>query len=222
MKLLIVEDSERLRHSLGEGLKRSGFVVDLAADGRDGGHLALTNDYDVIILDIMLPGRDGLSILTELRERGVDVKILMLTARDLVTDRVKGLELGADDYLVKPFAFEELVARVRTLCRRRHENRSPMIDLGEVTINTTKRDVSVNEAQIALTPTEYNVLEYLAMRRGRVVSKSQLLDWMNDSDRHVVSNVVEVMISNLRKKLRTAGAPGVVKTKRGFGYFVDQ
>jgi len=221
VKLLVVEDSERLRHSLGEGMKRSGFVVDLAADGTSGAHLAQVNDYDVVVLDIMLPGQDGLSVLREIRERGDDVQILMLTAMDRVEDRVKGLELGADDYLVKPFAFEELVARIKTLCRRRHHARNPQLSIGEVTIDTARREVSVNENVVALTPTEYSVLEYLFMRRGRVVEKSQLLEWLNDSDTQVVSNVVEVMISNLRKKLRENGASDVIGTKRGFGYYVD-
>lgn len=222
MKVLVVEDSERLRESLNEGLRRTGFTVDLAEDGPTGLHLAQTNEYDVVLLDIMLPRQDGLSVLSEIREQDVETQVLMLTAKDRVEDRVRGLELGADDYLVKPFAFEELVARIRTLGRRRHKSSKPTLNLGEVTINTSLCEVAVAASPVSLSPSEYTVLEYLSLRRGRIVSKQQLLEWLNDSDSHVVSNVVEVVISNLRKKLREAGASDVVRTKRGFGYFVDE
>lgn len=222
MKILVVEDSDRLRDSLYEGLCRSGFTVDLAADGAAGIHQALTNQYDVVVLDIMLPKKDGLTVLAEIRDTDVETQVLMLTARDRVEDRVRGLELGADDYLVKPFAFEELVARLRTLGRRRHRINKPTIAVGNLTINTSLCQVAVENEPLVLSPSEYTVLEYLALCRGRVVSKLQLREQLNDSESHVVSNVIEVLISNLRKKLREAGVIDVVQTKRGFGYYVDE
>ena len=221
MKILIVEDSPRLRRALGEGLRRSGFVVDLTEDGEQGLRYARTVDYDVIVLDIMLPKLDGLGLLRELRERRSRAQVLILSAKDRVEDRVRGLELGADDYLVKPFAFEELVARIKTLGRRRHAANDPVIRLSSLTVETSRREVSANGTVLDLTPAEYNLLEYLALRRGCVIAKSQLQDWLSNSDSEAVSNVVEVLVSNLRKKIRTAGARDLIKTKRGFGYYVD-
>ncbi|MGA8260886.1 MAG: response regulator transcription factor [Arenicellales bacterium] len=221
MKLLVVEDSERLRRALLEGLRRCGFTVDIAADGEQGLAFAQTNDYDVILLDLMLPGLDGLSLLRELRDGGRRAQVLILSAKDQVEDRVKGLEVGADDYLIKPFAFEELVARIKVLVRRRHEIKSPEIKVGQVSIDMAGRMVKANGEAISLTPAEYNLLEYLALRHGHVISKSQLRDQLYDSDSLAESNVIEVLISNIRKKVRNTGAEDVIKTKRGFGYCID-
>ncbi|HEX6899816.1 MAG TPA: response regulator transcription factor [Thermoanaerobaculia bacterium] len=221
MKLLVIEDSERLRRSLGHGLRRAGFAVDLTPDGREGLAYAEINDYDVIVLDLMLPGMDGLTILRTLRQKGRKTHVLILSAKDQVQDRILGLELGADDYLVKPFAFEELCARVRALIRRRYETKSPSIHLGEVEIDTARQSVLVQGEPVALTPTEYALLELLALRRGRVVTREQILAQLYESEDEVASNVVEVLVCSLRKKIQPAGTPPVIVTRRGRGYLIE-
>lgn len=220
MKLLIVEDSDRLRRALNEGLKRCGFTVDVAGNGQEGLAFAETNDYDVIVLDLMLPKLDGLTLLKRLRDGGGRAQVLILSAKDQVQDRVLGLELGADDYLIKPFAFEELVARLKVLVRRRHEIRNSVIEVGRVTIDISGRQAEVNGEAIRFTPAEYSLLEYLALRKGHVISKSQLQEQLYDSESLTESNVIEVLVSNVRKKLRQAGAADIITTKRGFGYCI--
>lgn len=221
MKLLVVEDSMRLRHALSEGLQRSGFVFDVAEDGQQGSIYAQSYEYDVIILDIMLPKLDGLSLLKRLREDQNTAQILILSAKDEIRDRVRGLELGADDYLVKPFAFDELVARLKALVRRRHQIKQSAIEIGQLTVDTAKRQARKNDRTIPLTPAEYNLLEHLVLRRGRVISKTQLQNWLSDSSSEAVSNVVEVLVSNLRRKIRRMGVERIIQTKRGFGYYVE-
>lgn len=221
MKILVVEDSERLRRALAEGLRRSGFVVDLTTDGVEGLQFANATEYDVIILDIMMPRLDGLELLKKLRAQRNRAQVLILSAKDLVEDRVQGLELGADDYLVKPFAFDELVARIKTLGRRRFEIKNPEIEIGQLVVNTSKRQIRANGQMLSLTPAEYNLIEYLVLRRGCVISKSQLQNWISNADSEAVSNVIEVLVSNLRKKMAGAGADRIIKTKRGFGYYVE-
>ena len=221
MKILVVEDSDRLRRALGEGLQRSGFVFDMAGDGEEGSNYAQTFEYDVIILDIMLPRLDGFSLLKRLRADQNGAQVLILSARDAVEDRVQGLELGADDYMVKPFAFEELVARIKSLVRRRHELKQCALEIGQITIDTARRQASRNGEEIRLTPAEYNLLEHLVLRRGRVVPKSQLRDCLSNSYSEAVSNVVEVLVSNVRRKIDPEGVNNIIRTKRGFGYFVE-
>jgi DNA-binding response OmpR family regulator len=221
MKLLVIEDSERLRRSLGHGLSRAGFAVDLTGDGREGLAFAEVNEYDVVILDLMLPGMDGLTVLRTLRQRGRKTHVLILSARDQVQDRILGLELGADDYLVKPFAFEELCARVRALVRRRYEAKNPVIRVQGVEIDTAQQKVRLDGEPVALTPAEYALLELLALRRGRVVTREQILDQLYDSGAEVASNVVEVLVYSLRKKIQPAGAPPVIVTRRGSGYLIE-
>ena len=221
MKILVVEDSDRLRHALSEGLQRSGFVLDVAEDGQKGSIYAESFEYDVIILDLVLPKLDGLSLLKRLREEQNTAQILILSAKDEVRDRVRGLELGADDYMIKPFAFDELLARIKTLVRRRYQIKQSAIKVGRLTVDTAKRQARTNGKEIVLTPAEYNLLEHLALRRGRVISKSQLHNWLSSSDSEAVSNVVEVLVSNLRRKISSSGADRVIKTKRGFGYYVE-
>lgn len=221
MKLLVIEDSERLRRSLGHGLRRAGFAVDLTADGREGLCYAEVNDYDVIILDLMLPGMDGLTVLRTLRQKGRKTHVLILSARDQVQDRILGLELGADDYLVKPFAFEELCARVRALIRRRYETKNPRIRVGGVEIDMAQQKVLRNGEPVALTPAEYALLELLALRRGRVVTREQILARLYESEAEVASNVVEVLVCSLRKKVQPAGAAPVIVTRRGSGYLIE-
>jgi DNA-binding response OmpR family regulator len=221
VKILLVEDSQRLLRSLGQGLKKLGYAVDVAADGEQGLALAETYDYHVIVLDLMLPGLPGLEVLRRLRARGNSVHILILSARDGVDDRVKGLQAGADDYLVKPFAFDELCARIQALVRRRHQAKNPTIRLGPLEIDAARRQVSRDGDALHLTPSEYALLEFLAYQRGRVFSKEQLVEHLHRSDSEVSSNVVEVLVSGLRKKIHVPGAPPILRTRRGFGYFVE-
>lgn len=221
MKLLVIEDSARLLRSLEHGLRRAGFIVDLAADGEAGLAFAHANAYDVIVLDLMLPKLDGLSLLKALRQRGNRAGILILSAKDQVSDRVRGLQLGADDYLIKPFAFDELCARIQTLGRRHHQLADPVIDLGPICVDTAKRRATRGGEPLPLTPTEYGLLECLALRRGRVVSKEQLRDWLYDSAADASSNVIEAAVSTLRKKLRATIDVDIVKTQRGFGYLIE-
>lgn len=221
MKVLVVEDSDRLRKALGEGLRRSGFVVDLAEEGQTGLNCANCNEYDVIVLDIMMPKLDGFGLLREVRDRRNPVKVLVLSAKGEINDRVKGLEAGADDYLVKPFAFEELVARIKTLARRRLADGSPVVKIGALTIDTARRAVVVAGDEVGLTASEYNLIEHLSLRRGTVICKTQLRDMLSHSDSESVSNTVEVLISNIRKKFRGAGVEDLIQTKRGFGYYIE-
>lgn len=221
MKLLLIEDSARLRKSLGEGLRRSGYAVDLVSDGEAGLRFALAVAYDVIVLDLMLPKLDGLAVLQSLREHGRKTHVLILSAKDQVQDRIQGLHLGADDYLVKPFAFEELRARIQALVRRCYDQRDPLIKLGQIELNTALHQASRAGCAIKLTPHELAVLEYLALNRGRVVSLKSLEDHLYDSDAIVSSNTIEAHISALRRKLRSAGETDLIQTRRGFGYYID-
>jgi DNA-binding response OmpR family regulator len=221
MKVLLIEDSQRLLRSLGQGLKKIGYAVDAAADGEEGLALAETYEYHVIVLDLMLPGVPGLEVLRRLRARGGGAHVLILSARDRVEDRVKGLQLGADDYLVKPFAFEELCARIQALVRRRHQAKNPVIRLGALEIDASRRRVSRDGEALHLTPSEYALLELLAYQRGRVFSKEQLVEHLHRSDADVSSNVIEVLVSGLRKKIHAHGEPPILRTRRGFGYLVE-
>ena len=210
MKILLVDDSPRLLRSLSQGLKKLGYAVDLASDGEQGLDLAETYAYHVIVLDLMLPGVPGLEVLRRLRTRGNGAHILILSARD-----------RADDYLVKPFAFDELCARIQALVRRRHESKSPVIRLGPLTIDTARREVSRDGGALHLTPSEYALLEFLAYRRGNVFSQEQLIEHLRRSDSEVSSNLIEVLVSGLRKRIHAPGEPPILRTRRGFGYYVE-
>ena len=218
MRLLIVEDQDRLRNWLQRGLEEANFVVDATGDGKEGLWYAQDNDYDVIVLDLMLPGVDGLTILRRLRQRHCETPVLILTAKDTVADRVRGLDEGADDYLVKPFAFEELLARVRVLVRRRYGKRSPVIEVGDLRIDTAKCEVWRGEVQIDLRPMEYKLLEYLIRRAGESVSRTEIWDHLYEFGSQTMSNVVDVYVSGLRRKLDRPGAKSLIQTRRGFGY----
>ncbi len=218
MRVLLVEDSERLQRSLGTGLRKSGFAVDIAGDGPNGLRFGRSNDYDVIVLDLMLPGMDGLSVLRELRAAGRDTHVLVLTAKDAVEDRVRGLSAGADDYLVKPFAFEELVARVRALARRHHGAKNPVLTFGDLQIDTAARYASRDGRQIELSPREYALLEYLALRQGTVVTRTQVESHIYDDRAELMSNVVDATVYALRKKIDPPGGPSLIRTRRGMGY----
>lgn len=218
MRVLVIEDYEPLRKSITQGLREAGFAVDAVRDGDEGLAFAETGDYDVILLDLMLPKLDGLSLLKRLRQGGSAVHILILTAKDTLDDRVKGLNTGADDYLVKPFAFEELLARVRALVRRKYRAKSSTIQIGDLEIDQTAKTVSRAGKPIELTAYEYSVLEVLALKADCVVTRSMIWDRIYDYDAEPSSNVIDVFIGNLRKKLEHDGSPRLIHTRRGIGY----
>jgi two-component system copper resistance phosphate regulon response regulator CusR len=221
MRILLVEDEAKAGDYLRKGLTEAGFLVDWAQDGADGLHLARQEDYDLIILDVMLPILDGWHLLRELRKTR-DTPVLFLTARDEVEDRVKGLELGADDYLVKPFSFMELIARVRTLLRRGPVRESGLIEIADMQIDVLKRRVSRNGERIDLTVKEFALLHLLAQRCGEVLSRSviasQVWDMNFDSD----TNVVDVAVRRLRAKLDDAHEHKLIQTVRGIGYVLEE
>ncbi len=221
MKVLLVEDSERLQRSLVAGLHKSGFSVDQAFDGKQALEFVATNQYEVIILDLMLPKIDGLTVLTSIRSRGNDVHILILSANDQTEDRIRGLDLGADDYLVKPFAFDELVSRLRALSRRSNGTKNPLIEIEGVKIHSVSRYVYFDGKEVPFTPHEYNIFEFMARRRGRVFSQEQLIEYIYDACSYVTRNALEAHISGLRKRLASVNAPPLVKTRRGFGYLIE-
>ena len=218
MRLLVIEDSQRLRRWVSRGLRNKGFSVDEAADGEHGLQLATDNDYDVVVLDLMLPGIDGLTLLESLRRAGHTVHVLILTARDTVEDRVRGLNTGADDYLVKPFAFDELLARVQALVRRRYNVKDPHILVGDLEIDTALRVARRGGEQVSLRPREYALLEYLALHRGQVVTRSAIEEHIYDEHVQPMSNVVDNAICALRRKIDLPGKPSLVETRRGMGY----
>jgi DNA-binding response OmpR family regulator len=218
MRVLVVEDYAPVRRSVSQGLAEQGFAVDTAADGEDGLWYAEQNPYDAIVLDLMLPKLDGLAVLRRLRAQGATVPVLLLTARDGVEDRVAGLDTGADDYLVKPFALAELIARVKALIRRRYAQVAPAIRVGDLELDTVRRSVRRGGVAIALSAREYALLEYLAMRAGELVTRSEIWEHVYDFAAEVQSNVVDVYIGYLRRKLEHAGQPRLIHTRRGQGY----
>lgn len=220
MRVLLVEDSVRLRATLERGLRKIGYAVDAAGDGREGLWLATENEYDVIVLDLLLPEVDGLTLLRLLRERGKSTNVLILSAKDTVEDRIEGLGLGADDYLVKPFSFEELCARIQALVRRSYRVRNPVLRFGGVEINTSARRVTCGGKEVRLTPREYGVLEVLALRAGEVVTRRELWEHLYEFDSEASSNVVDVLVYSLRKKL--GEHEKVLKTRRGQGYVFEE
>jgi DNA-binding response OmpR family regulator len=218
MRLLLIEDYRPVREALTKGLREAGYAVDSTGDGEEGLWYALGNDYDVIILDLMLPGMDGLEILKRLRAEGRQSHVLILTARDTLNDRVAGLDLGADDYLVKPFEFRELLARVRALLRRRYRQKNPVLEIQDLRLDLTQQRVWRGREEIALTPREYALLEYLAMRAGHVVSRADIWEHVYEFESSTSSNVVDVYIGYLRKKTDQPDRPPLIHTVRGRGY----
>lgn len=222
MKLLIVEDEPKTGSYLRQGLEEAGYVVDLVADGVDGLHQASSGDYQLLILDVMLPGMDGWNVLARLRDAGNPLPVLFLTARSSIPDRVQGLELGADDYLVKPFAFVELLARVRTLLRRgQQQPQAERIVIADLVVDTLRRRVQRGGRRIALSQKEYALLELLARRRGEVLPRSliasQVWDMNFDSD----TNVIDVAVRRLRAKIDDDFADKLIVTVRGMGYVLE-
>ena len=221
MKLLIVEDSHRLRSSLTQGLTKLGYAVDAVADGRNALHYILSVEYDVVILDIRLPQLDGLSVLKQMRAQQNKAHVLILSAKDQTQDRIDGLRLGADDYLVKPFSFDELQARIAALLRRSYNHKNPLVQLGALEYNTALKVLRCAGAPVPLTPHELSLFEYLLMNRGHVVEYEQLEHRLYNSDASVSRNALEAHVSSLRKKLKGHGAQDVVRTRRGIGYYIE-
>jgi len=221
MKILIVEDQQKTGDYLKQGLSEAGFVTDLARDGIEGLHLALSDTYDLIVLDVMLPGLDGWKVLETLRRAGKDMPVLFLTARDQVADRVKGLELGADDYLVKPFDFAELLARARSLLRRGKAKEPEMLRVADLELDLLRRRVCRAGRRIDLTAKEFTLLELLMRRQGEVLPRSliasQVWDMNFDSD----TNVIEVAVRRLRAKMDDDFEPKLIRTVRGMGYVLE-
>ncbi len=216
MRLLVVEDEADLRGGLEQALREEGYAVDGAADGEEGIYKAETWDYDAIVLDVMLPKFNGWQILERIRKQK-KTPVLMLTARDAVRDRVHGLDLGADDYLFKPFDLNELLARVRSLIRRSSNAPNPVVTIGPVAIDTAARTVAFDAGPVALTAREYALIEFLASRRGQVVSRTDLYNHLFAEEDDSLSNLLDVHVCNVRKKL----GKDFIQTRRGHGYVIE-
>jgi len=219
MRLLVIEDDLRVQSFIKRGLEDSGFAVDAAADGSDGLRLALVHRYDAIVLDLMLPGMDGLGVLKELRRSGLSTPVLILTARDEVEDRVRGLNAGADDYVPKPFAFAELLARVRTLLRRGKAQAS-VIEIADLRIDLIARKVGRGDRAIELTAKEFALLEYLARHAGEVVTRAMIAEHVWDMSFDSFSNVIDVYVRYLRRKIDEPFERKLIHTRRGVGYLL--
>ncbi len=220
MRLLLIEDHKPLARALRQGLEEEGFAVDVAYDGEEGDFKARTATYDAIILDRMLPRADGLSVLQRWRRDGLQTHVLLLTARNTIEDKVRGLDGGADDYMTKPFELEELVARVRALIRRGHQVKDPVIRICDLEIDTSARVVRRAGQAIRLTPREYSLLEFLAFHRGKVVSRSMIWEHLYDEHDESTSNVVDVYIRYLRNKIDKGFDPPLILTRWGEGYLL--
>lgn len=221
MKLLIIEDEIDLLSALKKGFIKKGFAVDTAEDGEEGSYLAETNDYDVIILDLNLPQKDGLEVLEEIRKRSKTQKVIILSARSSVPDKILGLDMGANDYLSKPFDFMELEARVRSLARRDFAQKDSIVTIGKLTIDTARKNVSYLEDRIDLAPKEYAILQYLALHLNKTVSAEEIIEHVWDSDVDLFSVSVKVHISTIRKKLKAASGSEMIETVRGIGYLIE-
>ncbi len=222
MKILLIEDYKPLRESIRQGLVENGYAVDTTGDGEEGLWYASTGEYEVVVLDLRLPGMDGIEVLKRLRAQNNRVHVLIVTAKDSIDDRVKGLDLGADDYLVKPFEFSEFLARVRALVRRKYDQKEPVIRVADIEIDTSARMVKRNGRPLNLTVREYAIMEILARKAGRVVSRETIQDTVYDFASELSSNVIDVYIGRLRRKLETGGGNKILHTKRGFGYMLGE
>lgn len=220
MRVLLIEDHKILVRALRQGLEEEGFAVDVAQDGEEGDFKARSAEYDVIILDLMLPKQDGLTLLQKWRHDGLTTHVIILTARDSIDDKVKGLDLGADDYLTKPFELEELLARLRALLRRGHQIKDPILRVFDLEIDTAARLVRRGGQSIHLTPREYALLEFLAFHRGKVVTRSMIWEHLYDEHDENTSNVVDVYIRYLRNKIDKGFEPPLILTRWGEGYML--
>ena len=221
MRILLVEDDKRIANFVTRGLRENAYAVDAATDGEEGFYLASVNSYDIIILDVMLPFKDGFAVCRELRKKDVKTPILMLTARDAVDDKISGLDFGADDYLTKPFEFKELLARLRALLRRGGEVRPPKIIIRDLEIDTVAQKVRRSGREIILTAKEYSLLEYLAREKGKVLGRAAIAEHVWDENFDAFSNLIDVYIKRLRAKMDENFAVRLIHTKRGAGYILD-
>ncbi|HSX45990.1 MAG TPA: response regulator transcription factor [Candidatus Saccharimonadia bacterium] len=222
MRILVVEDDHTIAQAIKEGLEQESFAVDVAFEGEEGYLSASNDEYDLLVLDVMLPGMSGIDIARKLREESNHTRIIMLTAKDQVPDRVRGLNTGADDYMVKPFSFEELLARIRALLRRPNESVGEVLEAGDLTLNTITSEVTRHGQPINLSQKEYAVLEYLLRNKGKVLSKNNIMTHVWDFDADILPNTVEVFIKYLRDKVdRPFKGPELIQTVRGFGYKVS-
>jgi two-component system OmpR family response regulator len=218
MHILFVEDEAKIANFVRAGLKEQGFVVDYCDNGNDGYDRAIDNEYDAIVLDIMVPGRDGLSILKHLRRQGQNTPVILLTARNELDDRIEGLNLGADDYLAKPFFVEELVARIHAVIRRSVGDRQNVLAVGPIKLDRILREVTCNQQVVELTTREFNLLEYLMRSPGRVFTRTQILEHIWGYDFNPNTNVVDVCVQRMRKKIDSIGGAGWIESIRGVGY----
>ncbi len=221
MRVLVIEDDAAIRSVLVRGLTEEGFAVDQAADGDEGSFKAVDPVYDLIILDLKLPRRDGLAVLRELRAGGSTTPVLILTARDTVAERIRGLDSGADDYLVKPFAFDELLARTRALLRRARTGFDQVLRFGPLMLDRSTRRVRWHETPVELSPREFAILEYLLQHPGEVLSRTRIYEHVWNEEMEAASNVIDVHIKDIRRKLARAGGAGVIATVRGAGYRLE-
>jgi DNA-binding response OmpR family regulator len=220
MRVLLVEDDTRIARFVAKGLREQSYAVDVATSGEDALYQAEINSYDLFILDVMIPGLDGFAVCRRIREFGIRVPILMLTARDAVGDRITGLDHGADDYLTKPFEFGELLARLRALLRRSHELRPPLITIEDLALDTRGQRVSRAGRSVVVTTKEYALLEFLARNPGRVIGRAEIAEHVWDESFDPFSNLIEVYVNRLRKKIDLPGAEPLLHTRRGAGYFL--
>ena len=220
MRILLVEDDARIARFVSQGLREQTYAVDVTADGEDALYKVAVNDYDALILDVMIPGRDGFEVCRELRAAGSSVPVIMLTARDAVEDRVRGLDTGADDYLTKPFEVSELLARLRALLRRGHVVRPALITVSDLVIDTRAHLVRRAGRRVELTAKEYALLEYLARERGRVLTRAEIAEHVWDENFDPLSNLIDVNINRLRRKIDDGSAVPLIHTRRGEGYML--
>ncbi|MGB7209760.1 MAG: response regulator transcription factor [Pyrinomonadaceae bacterium] len=221
MRVLIVEDDVRISNFVAKGLRENSYAVDVAVDGEEALFHASVNDYDVIILDVMIPKKDGFAVCGELRSSGLKTPILMLTARDAIDDRISGLDCGADDYLVKPFDFKELLARLRALMRRNSDFRPPKIVIDDLEVDTTAQRVWRGGREIPLTGKEFALLEYLAREQNKVVGRAEIAEHVWDENFDAFSNLIEVYIKRLRAKIDDGFGVRLIHTRRGAGYILE-
>lgn len=222
MKILLIEDERKIASFIERGLKEEHFIVDVTYDGENGSYMAQVNDYDLVILDIMLPGKDGVRVCTELRKKKIDTPILMLTARDSIQDKIFGLDAGADDYVTKPFAFEELLARVRALLRRKSSKNTMNLKVANLELDQRTHRVTRAGKEIELTNKEYNLLEYLMLNANHVVTRTMLYEHVWDVHFDTFTNVVDVYINYLRNKIDKNFAKQLIHTVRGTGYIIRE
>ena len=222
MKILVVEDEKKVASFLKKGLEQEYYSVDIALDGREGLKFAFANEYDIIILDIMLPLLDGISLLKEIRKEKIETPVLMLTAKDSIDDKVTGLDSGADDYLPKPFAFEELLARIRALLRRKESSKSLILFANDLTLDTQSHQVTRDGKEIMLTPKEYSILEYLIRNKNHVVSRMRLTEHVYEYQFDPDTNVIDVYINKLRNKIDKDSDYQMLQTIRGIGYMIKE